>query len=1159
MSSRFDVAVVGAGPVGSATALGYARRGARVALIEANPKAHRRLAGEWLHPPAAKVLGDLGVGLPPTAPADSGQGFAVFPDDGGEPIVLPYAKDECRGFAVEHHELVDHVRGAAVGHAGVTYMPGYRVTDVRAGRLVAKPKTGRTRTLDTDLIVGADGRASIVRKSLGLPTDHKLCSRMAGLILTDINVPFEGYGHVFLGGPGPALMYRIADNVVRLIIDVPVGQRGAAYLWDAYHAVLPEGLRAAFKKELLGGRVQWAANQVRARTGYRGEGMVLVGDAIGHYHPLTAVGMTLGFTDAWALPRARSLRAWEIGRRRWTRVPEMLAVVLYEVFADDSVDALAIRQAVYDLWRVDPAERQRTMRYLAGQDRGLPRFSGSFVKAVGLALSRLAKRGIQGGHWDEVAAVTRELGGRLKWLTGGMLHLTAPTATGNHLSTPKSSQASAPASKRAASSASAAGNDSALMGAVRAGAGRTDIVELSSRRKTEGPEALNQALTDGVDALVKHQAQDGSWEGEVVWCPMLPAQYVLGWHVMERGHEISDEDRRRILLQFERTQLADGCWGLHEHDTANLFVTSLVYVAARFLGVDADAPLLASARVLFGAGDGVAAIPSWGKFWLSLVNLYDWRGVNPVLPELWSLPKAAPVHPSQYYCHTRLIYLGMAALYGLKLQHPVTPLIRQLRNELFPHTPFNKVNWGKARRQLRPEDLHAPPSLPLRFGYRIAGVVEAVHSRDGRHRLLASFRERVRWELETTDHTSISPVSGMLNLMTLWAFDPKDPVLERGVEQFRGWIWSDDQDGLRVAGARSATWDSAFALQALAAAARGGVTHTEGLSKGASWLATQQIDESFSGFAANDRIDPAGGFCFAGVWHGWPVSDCTAESAEGLLDAGTALAEPPSLEQLANGARFILRAQGKDGGFGSYEARRPAVSLEWMNPAEMFGDSMTENAYTECTASCISSLAAIREALSDETQWQPLCEQIGEAIARADRRLRIRQNLDGSWEGSWGVNFIYGTLFGIRGLMAAGATPADPAVRRAITWLLERQRLDGGWGEHWSGCTTGQYEADDHSQVIQTAWALMGLHLGGCHDWPAMERGAHYLASMQEVDGEWPKQEMAGIFFKTALLDYVLYRRFFPVWALGLHLERAAERLSTAESTTTKRRQLSAG
>ena len=40
-----------------------------------------------------------------------------------------------------------------------------------------------------------------------------------------------------------------------------------------------------------------------------------------------------------------------------------------------------------------------------------------------------------------------------------------------------------------------------------------------------------EVLQRGVEALLAQQKKDGYWEGEVVWCPMLPAQYVLMCHI----------------------------------------------------------------------------------------------------------------------------------------------------------------------------------------------------------------------------------------------------------------------------------------------------------------------------------------------------------------------------------------------------------------------------------------------------------------------------------------------------------------------------------------------------------------------------------------------------------------------------------------------------
>ena len=447
--------------------------------------------------------------------------------------------------------------------------------------------------------------------------------------------------------------------------------------------------------------------------------------------------------------------------------------------------------------------------------------------------------------------------------------------------------------------------------------------------------------------------QDGAWEGEMVWCPMLTAQYVLLHHILERP---LDPGRRRLVLRsFERTRLEGGSWGLHEHSPPNLFVTTLVYVATRLLGIERDDPFVEPAKRFLQA-EGVLDIPSWGKFWLALLNLYDWRGVNAVLPELWSLPKWIALHPSNWYCHTRLIYMAMAAIYPHRFQAPVTSVITSLREELFPQG-FANVDFPAGRNRLRDADLYARPGVWLRAGYGLARVFEGFHGKRLRARCRDAIIRQIKWELQTTNHTSISPVSGLLNILALWLHDPDDPDCRQALARLDGWIWEDEEDGTRVTGARSASWDTGFALQALAT-----VPELPGiriaLRHGAGFLRSQQIGVSFEGFREAFRNDPKGGWCFAGVWHGWPVTDCTAEAVLGLLAADR---EAASTTALDHAVRFMLRGQNRDGGFGSYEAQRSVVGLEWLNPAEMFGDSMTEHSYVECTASCLAALAACRE------------------------------------------------------------------------------------------------------------------------------------------------------------------------------------------------------
>ncbi len=635
----------------------------------------------------------------------------------------------------------------------------------------------------------------------------------------------------------------------------------------------------------------------------------------------------------------------------------------------------------------------------------------------------------------------------------------------------------------------------------------------------------SSALRRATERLLRLQFEDGSFEGEVVWCPLLSAQYVMLNHIL--GRPVGTVRRRRILRYFQRSRLEGGLWSLHEHEPPSLFVTTMVYVSARLLRVEPDDPLIGPAR-RFLQKEGVLGIPTWGKFWLALLNLYDWRGVNAILPEVWGLPRWMPLHPSNWYCHTRLIYMGMAAVYAQRFQAPATPLIASIREELYPQG-FAGADFGACRNRLRDDDLHARPSVWLRIGFSFARLFDRWHSKRMRARYVETLVRNIRWELQTTDHTSISPVSGILNILTLLLRDPEDADGLRALAQLDQWVWEDDEGGLRIAGARSASWDTAFALQALSTAPEiDGVR--DALRNGADYLRGQQIGVSFEGYQEAYRNDPRGGWCFAAGWHGWPVTDCTAEAVLGLLSVDR---DATGVNALGDAVRFMLRGQNRDGGFGTYEAQRSLIGLEWLNPAEMFGDSMTEHSYVECTASCLAALAACGERYP-----QVMGRAETRAVSQAVTWLRNAQERDGSWRGVWGVQFTYGTFFGIRGLLAVGARPDDPALRSACQWLLAHQREDGGWGEHYRGCYTGQYVEHNESQVIQTAWAMIALLEAGHADWNAITRGARFLIGMQRSDGTWPRQDMAGVFFRTALLDYVLYRQYFPLHALGLYERR---------------------
>src|SRR5437879_4278805 len=113
---------------------------------------------------------------------------------------------------------------------------------------------------------------------------------------------------------------------------------------------------------------------------------------------------------------------------------------------------------------------------------------------------------------------------------------------------------------------------------------------------SQTPETATEArcVEKALDWLVHRQHRDGSWEAEVIWCPMILAQYVIMQRMLNQA--IDEQTCKGIIRHFEVTRRKGVGWGLHAESEPYVFVTTLAYIALRFLGLAPDEPLTASAR-----------------------------------------------------------------------------------------------------------------------------------------------------------------------------------------------------------------------------------------------------------------------------------------------------------------------------------------------------------------------------------------------------------------------------------------------------------------------------------------------------------------------------------------------------------------------------------
>jgi squalene/oxidosqualene cyclase-like protein len=637
----------------------------------------------------------------------------------------------------------------------------------------------------------------------------------------------------------------------------------------------------------------------------------------------------------------------------------------------------------------------------------------------------------------------------------------------------------------------------------------------------------------GVAYLAAFQSESGSLRKEYDGPLFLLPGYVFARYATRTP--IRDERREKFVAHIRGAQNPDGGIPLHYEGKSFLFTTVLNYVALRLLGVPRDDEAAARSLDWIQGQGGALGIPSWGKHWLALLRLYEWEGVNPLPPELWLLPRWFPTHPRRLWCHARVIYLAISHLYGLRWQVPDAPLLGELRDEIFAPRAYSEIDFRReARNAVVANDTYIPLSRLARAANRLLGLLEPYTPRQLRARALEHTLDHVKHEQLTTSFLDIGPVNKALDAIALHASEPGSPHTTRAIEALDDYLFEGERGLTMQAYNSSELWDTAFAAQALVAGGR-----YERFPRLAGemlrFVHENQVLEDVPGRKRYYRDPSRGGWPFSTLAHGWPIADCTGEGLKAALELGPHAGRELPRQRLLDAVDLLLYWQNPDGGWPTYERRRGSPLLELLNNSEMFADVMVDHSYVELTSSAMQGLGAARARLGADL-GSDRSRTAERALDRGARFLRARQREDGSWEGSWGICFTYGTWFGVWGLLAGGAAPGDPAIRRAAAFLLSRQLPDGGWGESYESCLRREYvHHPDGGQVVMTAWALLALIEAGTDDArSAIERGVRFLVEVQLADGDWPQRSVTGVFNRTCMLNYPLYRNVFPIWALGL-------------------------
>ncbi|HEX7696120.1 MAG TPA: squalene--hopene cyclase [Candidatus Acidoferrum sp.] len=631
-----------------------------------------------------------------------------------------------------------------------------------------------------------------------------------------------------------------------------------------------------------------------------------------------------------------------------------------------------------------------------------------------------------------------------------------------------------------------------------------------SWQEQDWAERLEKTIERGANHLLSMQAEEGYWQGELEADTTLESDYIYYLYVLGKA----DPERIAKLANYvRRRQLADGGWSIYPGGPSELNATCKAYFALKLAGDSTEARHLVQARETVHLLGGLEHTNSYVRFYLALIGAVGWELVPSIPPEFMLLPNWFYFNIYEMSSWTRGIVIPMAILSSLR---PAWRLPERARvDELFKDLTRKTAAFDWSTQLISWKNVF----LALDRGLKL---YEKLPWKPLRQRAL---REAKIWMLNHIERTeglaAIYPamMNSIFALMAL-GHGPDDPLTWREIKEFSRFE-IEEGDTIRMQPCVSPVWDTCIAMVALEEA--GLPADHPALVKAADWMLSKQVLGPGDWQVKNKDAEP-GGWAFEFRNDFYPDVDDTAFVLMALQRVK--YPDPKRMEgAVRRGIQWLLSMQNRDGGWGAFDRDNDKKFL--CNIPFADHNAMIDPSTADVTARVIECLGRFG--------WPAEHP----AIQRAVRFLLKDQSDDGSWFGRWGVNYVYGTSGVLRALETVSLTARDYC-QRAVLWLRTMQKADGSFGESLRSYEMPATKGQGPSTPSQTAWGLIGLLAGADVHEPAIDKAVSYLVDQQKEDGSWSEPDFTGTGFPGVFyLKYHFYRNSFPVYALARYANQS--------------------
>ena len=659
----------------------------------------------------------------------------------------------------------------------------------------------------------------------------------------------------------------------------------------------------------------------------------------------------------------------------------------------------------------------------------------------------------------------------------------------------------------------------------------------NGRVSGDGVHALDAAIDRAVRYLLKEQYPEGYWWGELESNATIEAEFIL----LTRFLDAVDEEReRKIVNHILGQQRDDGTWGQFYGAAGDLSTTTECYFALKLSGVSPDEPRMRRAREFILSRGGVPKTRVFTKIWLALFGQWEWRGVPTIPAEIMLLPNWFPITIYDFSSWARATVVPLLILFDRK---PVKSIPGYAHvDELYPQPRDSTSYWIT-----KPSKLVGWETL-FYAGDTVVKLVDRLPWKPTRAQALKRAEE---WIVEHQEADGswggIQPpwVYSLMALHTL-GYSTDHPVIAKGLAGFETFSIEEDET-LRIQACISPLWDTCLAMIGLLDT--GLEPDHPALVKAGQWLLNEQVTTGGDWQLKVGSVPP-GGWAFEFHNDIYPDLDDTAEIVM-ALDRTKLPNEKAKAKAIDRAVEWLLGMQSSNGGWAAFD-KDNTKTLVSIIPFADFGEALDPPS-VDVTAHIVEMLGQLGYGPEHPS------------VAKALDYMLSEQEEDGPWFGRWGVNYTYGTGAVLPALAAIGTELDTDHVKRAVSWVVDCQNDDGGWGESCASYVDSRFRGRGPSTASQTAWTLLALLAAESdEETGAAERGVGYLVSSQKPDGSWDEPYHTGTGFPGYgvgrrlsryltpddpgyqgtelpagfMINYHMYRNYWPLMALGRYRRR---------------------